>query len=69
MNGQSSVPCEHDGAWIGTVDAGDIHGGAYCSAITCAECVTITQGYVQMRTGQPARELLTFVDARNGVTR
>lgn len=69
MTGQSGVPCEHDGTWIGTVSAGDPHDTPFCSAITCADCVTITQGYVQMRTGRPARELLTFVDARNGVTR
>ena len=69
MNGQSAVPCEHTEAWVGTVDAGDPHNGPYTSAVTCADCVTITQGYVQMRTGRPARDLLTFVDARNGVTR
>ncbi|MCT7373210.1 hypothetical protein [Mycolicibacterium llatzerense] len=62
-------PCEHWDDLIGTVEAGDIHDrkSAHCSVATCLACVVKSQGYVQMRTGHPAKQLLTYEDARKGM--
>lgn len=59
-------PCDHYDAMIGTIAAGDlsIPGTPFCGAATCVGCVTRSAGYVQMRTGLPAGELVTYEDAR-----
>lgn len=58
-------PCDcHPADWVGTVSAGDLHVGAHCSVVTCADHVTQSQGYVQMVAGLPASPLLTFEEAR-----
>jgi hypothetical protein len=58
-------PCDHDGAWIGTVSAGGLTSGPHCSVVTCEPCVTRSQGYVQMVTGCPANPFTPFAKARN----
>lgn len=58
-------PCEHWDDQIGTVMAGDPHGSGPCCAVaTCQACAVASAGYVQLRTGLPAGELLTYVESR-----
>lgn len=56
-------PCDHFDELVGTVTAGDFPDGPHCSVATCAACATKSAGYVQMRTGLPAGELLTYAEA------
>jgi hypothetical protein len=62
---KSAIPCTHGlDSHVGTVEAGDPKATAHCSVRTCPACVLKSQGYVQMVTGQPAKPLLTFTEAR-----
>ncbi|WP_141681717.1 hypothetical protein [Mycobacterium malmoense] len=60
------APCDHWDNQIGTIAAGDIKGtGPFCGVATCADCVSKSAGYVQMMTGLPAGDLLTYEQARS----
>jgi hypothetical protein len=59
------MPCDHEPEdWIGTVSAGNPNSGRFVSVVTCESCVIKSAGYVQMESGLPANDLVTFEDAR-----
>lgn len=59
------APCRHPYTeWVGTVEALNEETGAHAQVSTCAACAIASAGYVQMRTGAPARPLLTYEQHR-----
>ncbi|SEC82216.1 Uncharacterised protein (plasmid) [Tsukamurella tyrosinosolvens] len=62
--GNLEPPCDHRADFIGTVSAGDFRTGPHCSVSTCGPCANRSAGYVELRTGERAKPLLTFDDSR-----
>lgn len=58
------TPCDHWENLVGTVAAGDPHSGPFVAVATCAACATRSAGFVQMKSGLPAGDLLTYDEAR-----
>ncbi len=54
--------CNHE--HVGTVSAGAIESGPFCSVATCHYCLPRAQRFVHARVGKPASQLLTYEDYR-----
>lgn len=55
-----SEPCDHSDAWVGRVQAGDLHTAPHCSVYTCLGCVDASREYVAAATGLVASDLILF---------